>query len=165
MVGRRSLTVQTAIQTPLRIHQGEDLIDLVLDSSNTPWILALNDIDQRVRQGEVLLLLQLASTHQVHRDLRIDVSEGVQVKVDMLVNFDDVLASVLTRIDILDDRDGAVEVGKPEKILASHGVAGTNVVDDNSVLNTVNIHYATSRSSSFKISAIRMIMPFLTWRK
>lgn len=126
------ITVPAAVDLVLLIRQVEDLVKPLLDRGDTSRILAVDDIDQLFGKLQLLLLDDLAIFDDVDGDGMVD--EAKRVKIQHLkrsFHFDDIFFAHLLRMGMHDHSDLAVQTVKLETLVDIHGLAGRDVVQNN----------------------------------
>ena len=109
------LTVQAAVGARALFGQREDLRQLLLNGGDAAGILAADDVGDALGQLELALF-------------------------DALAVLDDVLAAELAAGNVLEQRDRAVELVKAEDVVELHRLAGGDMVDNDTVGNSVDDH-------------------------
>lgn len=132
LLGVLLLTVQATISLGLLIGQTEDVRQFLLDRGDAARVLALDDIDDLLRQSQSALLHDLVVTDDIDCDVVIDVTEYVEVDVlNRSLDLDDVLATHLVASCILDDCDLTVELVKTKMIVDIQTLSSLNVIQNN----------------------------------
>ena len=134
------LAVQAAVGARALFGQCEDLRQLLLNGGDAAGILAADDVGDALGQLELALFDALAVLDDVDGDAGVDIADDIPVKVEHLVDLDDVLAAELATRNVLEQRDGAVELVKAEDVVELHRLAGGDVVDNDTVGNSVDDH-------------------------
>lgn len=132
------LAVDASVGLFLRICQGEDLSEFLLDGSDTARILALDDIDDLFRVGKILFLGNLAAADHIDRDLLADKTEHIKINRNIGLNLDDVLLAHLAACGIFDDGHLAIQLIQLEVIVNIHALSGRNMIDDITVFNSTD---------------------------
>ena len=109
------LAVQAAVGARALFGQCEDLRQLLLNGGDAAGILAADDVGDALGQLELALFGALAV-------------------------LDDVLAAELAAGNVLEQRDRAVKLVKTEDVVELHRLAGGDVVDNDTVGNSVDDH-------------------------
>ena len=131
------VAVGAAVNAFLRVREVEDVVDLLLGGRDAAGIFAPYHVGKRERQLDILLLKQLAVADDVHGDIRTDVGENAEVKLDIIVYLDDVLCAHALARHAHQKRDGAGQLVKLKHIVDLHCLAGNDVVDNDTVFNGV----------------------------
>ena len=134
------LTVQAAVGARALFGQREDLRQLLLNGGDAAGILAADDVGDALGQLELALFDALAVLDDVDGDAGVDIADDVPVKVERLIDLDDVLAAELAARNVLEQRDRAVELVKAEDVVELHRLAGGDMVDNDTVGNSVDDH-------------------------
>lgn len=134
------LAVQAAVGARALFGQCEDLRQLLLNGGDAAGILAADDVGDALGQLELALFGALAVLDDVDDDAGVDIADDIPVKVEHLVDLDDVLAAEFAARNVLEQRDGAVELVKAEDVVELHRLAGGDVVDNDTVGNSVDDH-------------------------
>ena len=134
------LAVQAAVGARALFGQCEDLRQLLLNGGDAAGILAADDVGDALGQLELALFGALAVLDDVDGDAGVDIADDVPVKVEHLIDLDDVLAAELAARNVLEQRDRAVELVKTEDVVELHRLAGGDVVDNDTVGNSVDDH-------------------------
>ena len=134
------LAVQAAVGARALFGQCEDLRQLLLNGGDAAGILAADDVGDALGQLELALFGALAVLDDVDGDAGVDKADDIPVKVEHLVDLDDVLAAEFAARNVLEQRDGAVELVKAEDVVELHRLAGGDVVDNDTVGNSVDDH-------------------------
>ena len=134
------LAVQAAVGARALFGQCEDLRQLLLNGGDAAGILAADDVGDALGQLELALFDALAVLDDVDGDAGIDIADDVPVKVEHLIDLDDVLAAELAARNVFEQRDRAVELVKAEDVVELHRLAGGDVVDNDTVGNSVDDH-------------------------
>ena len=134
------LAVQAAVGARALFGQCEDLRQLLLNGGDAAGILAADDVGDALGQLELALFDALAVLDDVDGDAGVDIADDIPVKVEHLVDLDDVLAAELAARNVFEQRDGAVELVKAEDVVELHRLAGGDVVDNDTVGNSVDDH-------------------------
>ena len=134
------LAVQAAVGARALFSQCEDLRQLLLNGGDAAGILAADDVGDALGQLELALFDALAVLDDVDGDAGVDIADDIPVKVEHLVDLDDVLAAELAARNVLEQCDGAVELVKAEDVVELHRLAGGDVVDNDTVGNSVDDH-------------------------
>ena len=134
------LAVQAAVGARALFGQCEDLRQLLLNGGDAAGILAADDVGDALGQLELALFGALAVLDDVDGDAGVDIADDVPVKVEHLIDLDDVLAAELAAGNVLEQRDRAVELVKAEDVVELHRLAGGDVVDNDTVGNSVDDH-------------------------
>lgn len=134
------LAVQAAVGARALFGQREHLRQLLLNRGDAAGVLAADDVGDALGQLELALFDALAVLDDVDGDAGIDIADDVPVKVEHLIDLDDVLAAELAARNVLEQRDGAVELVKAEDVVELHRLAGGDVVDNDTVGNSVDDH-------------------------
>lgn len=134
------LAVQAAVGARALFGQCEDLRQLLLNGGDAAGILAADDVGDALGQLELALFGALAVLDDVDGDAGVDIADDIPVKVEHLVDLDDVLAAEFAARNVLEQRDGAVELVKAEDVVELHRLAGGDVVDNDTVGNSVDDH-------------------------
>ena len=134
------LAVQAAVGARFLIGQREDLRQLLLNGGDAAGVLAADDVGDALGQLELALFGALAVLDDVDGDAGVDIADDIPVKVEHLVDLDDVLAAEFAARNVLEQRDGAVELVKAEDVVELHRLAGGDVVDNDTVGNSVDDH-------------------------
>jgi len=151
------VAVDAAVLALFGVGETEDVRDFLLGRRDAARVFAAQDVRERFGQLNVLFLDTHTVTDDVDRDVRAHIAQHVQVKVDRGVDLDDVLFAHLGGVGVFDDGNLAVEIAQVQHVVDAHGLAGRDVVDDNTVLDGINVHTLTS--SSLRMSAMRMYLP------
>ena len=77
----------------------------------------------------------------VYGDIRIDIAEDVEIKINEGIYFYYILTSHLAGGGVFDDRHGAIEGAEVEDVVKLHGLSGFDVVEDYAVNYGINIHF------------------------
>ena len=134
------LAVQAAVGARALFGQCEDLRQLLLNGGDAAGILAADDVGDALGQLELALFDALAVLDDVDGDAGVDIADDIPVKVEHLIDLDDVLAAEFSARNFLEQRDGAVELVKTEDVVELHRLAGGDVVDNDTVGNSVDDH-------------------------
>ena len=134
------LAVQAAVGARALFGQCEDLRQLLLNGGDAAGILAADDVGDALGQLELALFGALAVLDDVDGDAGVDIADDVPVKVEHLIDLDDVLAAELAAGNVLEQRDRAVELVKAEDVVELHRLAGGDMVDNDTVGNSVDDH-------------------------
>ena len=134
------LAVQAAVGARALFGQCEDLRQLLLNGGDAAGILAADDVGDALGQLELALFDALAVLDDVDGDAGVDVTDHVPVEVQDAVDLDDILAAELAADDVFEQRHGAVELVKTEDVVELHRLAGGDVVDNDTVGNSVDDH-------------------------
>ena len=134
------LAVQAAVGARALFGQCEDLRQLLLNGGDAAGILAADDVGDALGQLELALFDALAVLDDVDGDAGVDIADDIPVKVEHLVDLDDVLAAEFAARNVLEQRDGAVELVKAEDVVKLHRLAGGDVVDNDTIGNSVDDH-------------------------
>ena len=134
------LAVQAAVGARALFGQCEDLRQLLLNGGDAAGVLAADDVGDALGQLELALFDALAVLDDVDGDAGVDIADDVPVKVEHLIDLDDVLAAELAARNVLEQRDRAVELVKTEDVVELHRLAGGDVVDNDTVGNSVDDH-------------------------
>ena len=132
--------VEAAVSALFAVGQGEDLRQLLLNGGDAAGILAADDVGDALGQLELALFDALAVLDDVDGDAGVDLADDVPVKVQHLIDLDDVLAAELAAGNVLEQRDRAVELVKAEDVVELHRLAGGDMVDNDTVGNSVDDH-------------------------
>ena len=112
----------------------------LLCGRNASWIGTFLYSNQSLRQFDLTFFNELAVLDDVDGDAGVDIADDIPVKVEHLVDLDDVLAAEFAARNVLEQRDGAVELVKAEDVVELHRLAGGDVVDNDTVGNSVDDH-------------------------
>ena len=124
------LAVSAAVNLIFRICQEEVLLQFLLDGSDAARILAVNDVDQMMRQLQLFLLDNFTVFDDVHRDVVIDVAKHIQIDfIDRAFYLNDVFSAHLAAARVLDDRHAAVHFIQLQVFIQIHGFAGLDVIE------------------------------------
>ena len=134
------LAVQAAVGARALFGQCEDLRQLLLNGGDAAGILAADDVGDALGQLELALFGALAVLDDVDGDAGVDVADHVPVEVQDAVDLDDILAAELAADDVFEQRHGAVELVEAEDVVELHRLAGGDVVDNDTVGNSVDDH-------------------------
>ena len=88
----------------------------------------------------MLAFRQLAALDDVDSDARVDEADGVNIQVDQLVDFEDILSAVFLTWRVLDQSDFALQFVQPQDIIQSHSLSCLDVVQDDSVFDFTYDH-------------------------
>jgi len=125
----RFVTIDTTVDPPIRIGQAEDVVYARLHYSDTPGVLTFLDVDELLRKGHLLLLDGLAVLDDADGDVRVDITDDIQVDIVVfLVHLDDVLLAHLVALHPLDQRHAAVQLVQAQVIVDLHGLARGDMI-------------------------------------
>lgn len=151
-------TIDAAVDLLDGVRQLELVDDFTLHGGDAAGVLALDDINYLKRKLGVILAYVHAVLDDIDREVVVDIAKHREIRNDLGVYLDDILLAHSATLRVLDDSHGAVELVKSEELVYLHRLTCFDVVDNDSVLYLVYVHFAAS-SKSILISAIRMYLP------
>ena len=125
--------------------QLKDLVALLFNAGDAAGILAPHNVHQTLGGLGLLLADSLAVFNNGHADVRVQISQHIQVQPGGIALYlNDVLAAAgrLFAAGVLDQRHAGSAVARnAQQIHQTNGSTCLDVVDDNTVLNLVNIQH------------------------
>ena len=83
----------------------------------------------------------LAVLYDIDRDPRIDISEDGKIEIKLRVDLDYILFAHLQAVYVLYYRHGAVKLAEFENTVYFHALSRADMVEDDSVLYRINVHF------------------------
>ena len=122
--------VFAAVDLLLPISENEDMIQSLLDGSDTSRVLAADHVLDLLGESELLLRYDLFIFNDVDRDVVIDESKDIQIhEIDRALNLHDVLLAHFAALGILDDGNAAVQFVEMKVFIDLHTLAGLDVIE------------------------------------
>jgi len=147
--------VFTAVYFFFRIGQDKNVIQFLLNGSDTARILTFYNVLDLFWKREGFLFDDLIILDDIYRDVVIDETKYVQIDlIDGALDLDNVFFAHLVAAGVLDDGYTAVEFVQTQIFVNFHAFAGFDMIQHKAFLNSTNT-YHTSTSRSFRINAIR----------
>lgn len=159
-----SLAVDTAVNFIVSVCQLENMLKLLLAGGYTSRVFALDNIYKLFGHLDNVLINENAVFYDIDSYIGIDVADNIKAYGNIGVDFDNILFAHFAARDVFDYRNRAVELVKTEKLIQAHTVACRDMVDDNTVIDRIYIHFAAS-SKSIRMSAILIYLPLSTCLK
>ena len=122
------IAVNAAVNLVFPVHKLEGVKDSLLYGSDAARVFALYHVLEGLRKLHVVLSFQLSVLYDVYCDIAVDVTQHIEVKVDNLVDFDDVLFSVLGAVGVLDDCHAVVYLVKSKELINLHALSCLDMV-------------------------------------
>lgn len=116
------------------------MLKLLLHRGDAAGIFAFYHAAHLRRQFKMPLFDPLTVSDYVHGNIGIDISEDVEVQIDLRVDFYNVLASHFTGHGVFDYRHGTVERAEIKYAVKLHALPRSYVVKHYAVLYRINIH-------------------------
>ena len=139
-VGVFLFTVFAAVNTLLRIGQKEDLLQFLLNGSDTARVFAFYHVVDLFRKRKGFLFHDLVVFNDIDGDVMVDEAQCVQVNfINGTLDLDNVLFAHLVALCIFDDGNGAVEFVESQVFIDFHALAGFDMVQYETFVKSTDI--------------------------
>ena len=122
------VAVSAAVNLVFLVHKLEGVDDFLLHGSDAARVFALYYIFKSLWKLHVVLSFQLSVLYDVYGDIAVYLAQYIEVKVDNLVDFDNVLFAVLGTVCILDDCHTIVYLVKSKEFINLHALSCLDMV-------------------------------------
>lgn len=123
------------------VCQNKNVLQLLLDRRDAPWISAVDDISDFGREMKPLLFYDFSILDNIDSDIVVDKAKYVKVhKINRAFNLHNILFSHLAAFGIFDNRHTAVQLVQMEVLVYVHAPSGLDVVQYETFLDTSPLH-------------------------
>ena len=134
------IAVTAAVNLMLAVREIEFMNDTLLGRCDAARVTAFDHIGKGLRKIQMHFSDEVPVLDDVDCNVVVYVSEYIEIHIDVAVYLYDVFQPILLALRVLDDRDAAVELIKPQQLIDHHTFSCLDMVEDYSCINSIYVH-------------------------